>query len=116
MHSRPSERRNLNLLRAALAWTDREVSDLDAGCFAIVMATGITSNAMFAEGQRGLSDILFRVNLFVYPWLVLATIIRTTDSVPRYGATLLTRASYIRFLRSLRHPTFSASRLPCADL
>ena len=80
MHSCPSERRNLNLLRAALAWTDREVSDLDAGCFAIVMATGITSNAMFAEGQRGLSDILFRVNLFVYPWLVLATIIRTIDS------------------------------------
>ena len=80
MHSRPSERRNLNLLRAALAWTDREVSDLDAGCFAIVMATGITSNAMFAEGQRELSDVLFRVNLFVFPWLVLATIIRTTDS------------------------------------
>ena len=35
---------------------------------------------MFAEGQRELSDILFRVNLFVYPWLVLATIIRTIDS------------------------------------
>jgi tellurite resistance protein TehA-like permease len=80
VHSRPSEGRNLNLMRAALAWTDREVSDLDPGCFAIVMATGITSNAMFAEGQRGLSDALFRVNLFVYPWLVLATIIRTTDS------------------------------------
>ena len=80
MHSRPSERRNLNLFRAALALTDREVSDLDAGCFSIVMATGITSNAMFAAGQRELSDVLFRVNLFVYPWFVLATIIRTTDS------------------------------------
>ncbi|MGB7043916.1 MAG: tellurite resistance/C4-dicarboxylate transporter family protein [Methylocella sp.] len=78
MHSRPSERRNPNLLRAVLAWTAREVSVLDPGCFAIVMATGITSNAMFAERQRGLSDVLFRVNLFVYPWLVLATILRMT--------------------------------------
>jgi len=79
VHSRPSERRGLNFLRAVLAWTAREVSVLDPGCFAIVMATGITSNPMFAERQRGLSDVLFRVNLFVYPWLVLATILRMTD-------------------------------------
>jgi hypothetical protein len=79
VRSRPSERRSLNLLRAVLAWTAREVSVLDPGCFAIVMATGITSNAMFAERQRGLSDVLFRVTLFVYPWLVLATILRMTD-------------------------------------
>ena len=79
MHSRPSERRGLNLLRAVPAWTAREVSVLDPGCFAIVMATGITSNAMFDERQRELSDMLFRVNLFVYPWLVLATILRMTD-------------------------------------
>ena len=79
MHSRPSERGSINRLRAVLAWTVREVSVLDPGCFAIVMATGITSNAMFAERQRGLSDVLFRGNLFVYPWLVLATILRMTD-------------------------------------
>ena len=79
MHSRPSERRNFDLLRVVLAWIAREISVLDPGCFAIVMATGITSNAMFAEHQRGLSDVLFRVNLFVYPWLVLATILRMTD-------------------------------------
>jgi tellurite resistance protein TehA-like permease len=79
VHSRPSERRGFNLLRAFLDWTAREVSVLDPGCFAIVMATGITSNAMFAERQRGLSDVLFQVNLFVYPWLVLATILRMTE-------------------------------------
>jgi tellurite resistance protein TehA-like permease len=79
VHSRPSERRSLNFFRAALSWTAREVSALDPGCFAIVMATGITSNAMFVEHQRGLSDVLFRVNLFVYPWLVLATLLRMTD-------------------------------------
>ncbi|MGH6839780.1 MAG: tellurite resistance/C4-dicarboxylate transporter family protein [Methylocella sp.] len=80
MHSRPSERRSFKLLPGFLDWTAFEVSVLDPACFAIVMATGITSNAMFAEGQRGLSDVLFRVNLFVYPWLVLATILRATDA------------------------------------
>jgi tellurite resistance protein TehA-like permease len=80
VNSRPSERLSVNFFRAFLDWTAREVSVLDPGCFAIVMATGITSNAMFVERQRGLSDLLFHVNLFVYPWLVLATIIRMTDS------------------------------------
>ncbi|MGH6935211.1 MAG: hypothetical protein ACRED2_03340, partial [Methylocella sp.] len=79
MRSRSSERRSLNLLRAVPAWTAREVSALDPSCFAIVMATGITSNAMFTESQREVSDVLFRVNLFVYPWLVLATVLRMTD-------------------------------------
>jgi tellurite resistance protein TehA-like permease len=79
VRSRSSARRSLNLLRAVPAWAAREVSVLDPGCFAIVMATGITSNAMFAERQRELSDVLFRGNLFVYPWLVLATILRMTD-------------------------------------
>jgi tellurite resistance protein TehA-like permease len=82
VHSRPSERRRLNVLRAVPAWITHEVSVLDPGCFAIVMATGITSNAMFAERQHGLSDALFRVNLFVYPWLVLATILRMGDVRP----------------------------------
>ncbi|MGH6844299.1 MAG: tellurite resistance/C4-dicarboxylate transporter family protein [Methylocella sp.] len=89
MHSRPPERRIPNLFRIFLAWTAREVSALDPGCFAIVMATGITSNAMFAEGQRGLSDVLFRVNLFVYPWLVLATILRMTDARPALSSDLV---------------------------
>ncbi len=79
MHSRPSERRRLSVFRAVPAWIAHEVSVLDPGCFAIIMATGITSNAMLAERQHALSDALFRVNLFVYPWLVLATILRMTD-------------------------------------
>jgi len=33
-----------------------------------------------AERQRELSDVLFRANLFVYPWLVLATLLRMTDA------------------------------------
>jgi hypothetical protein len=80
------------------------------------MATGITSNAMFAERQRELSDVLFRVNLFIYPWLVLATIIRMTDVRAALWSDLANPRLVFRFLRSLQHQTFSASRLPCADL
>lgn len=63
-------------LRLFGAWTEREVAHLDPGCFAIVMATGIISNAFFLEGRRGLSDGLLAVNLAVYAWLCVATAVR----------------------------------------
>ena len=63
-------------LRLFGAWTEREVVHLDPGCFAIVMATGIISNAFFLEGRRGLSDGLLAVNLAVYAWLCVATGVR----------------------------------------
>ena len=77
MQSRPRERRNLNLLRVVLGWTGREVSALDPACFALVMATGTTSNAMLCVNQTGLSNALFLVNVVVFVWLVVATIWRT---------------------------------------
>lgn len=46
------------------------------GYFALVMGTGIVSNALFLVGRRGASDILLGVNLIAYPILVLATIAR----------------------------------------
>jgi Voltage-dependent anion channel len=59
-----------------VAWTEREIATLDPGCFALVMATGIISNAFFLEGRRGLSDVLFAVNLAAYSWLCVATALR----------------------------------------
>jgi len=59
-----------------VAWTEREIAALDPGCFALVMATGIISNAFFLEGRRGLSDVLFAVNLAAYSWLCVATALR----------------------------------------
>jgi tellurite resistance protein TehA-like permease len=56
--------------RPLRAWLDREVAALYPGCFALVMATGIISNAFFREGRRGISDVLFAVNLVAYPWLI----------------------------------------------
>ena len=65
-------------LRLFGLWTEREVARLDPGCFAIVMATGIISNALLLEGRRGLSDGLLAVNLAVYAWLWIATAVRAT--------------------------------------
>jgi tellurite resistance protein TehA-like permease len=58
------------------SWTGDQVAALYPGCFALVMATGIVSNALFAEGARDLSDLLFVVNALAYPWLVVLTLSR----------------------------------------
>ncbi|HEY2534656.1 MAG TPA: tellurite resistance/C4-dicarboxylate transporter family protein [Xanthobacteraceae bacterium] len=70
--------------RFVAAWVGREASILDPGCFALVMATGIISNAFLLDGRREVSDALFALNLVVYPWLWLLTILRAA----RFGAAL----------------------------
>ena len=52
------------------------VGSLYPGYFALVMATGIVSNAFFYVGQRGLSTALLAVNLIAYPVLLVATAAR----------------------------------------
>jgi hypothetical protein len=47
------------LARRLLAWTAAQVKELYPGCFAVVMATGIISNALLVEGTRLLSDAFF---------------------------------------------------------
>src|SRR5262249_55752928 len=73
--------RTLRLIRA---WGDGLVLRLDPGGFALVMATGIVSNALFLHGRRETSDVLFAVNLVAYPWLWLLTALRAI----RFGASL----------------------------
>jgi tellurite resistance protein TehA-like permease len=58
------------------AWIGRQVETLYPGCFALVMATGIISNALFFEGYRAWADALFAVNLIAYPSLMLLTVVR----------------------------------------
>ena len=65
-----------SLGRHAGAWFDSQIATLYPGCFALIMATGIISNAFFVEGWRGWSDTLLLVNLVSYPCLVLFTILR----------------------------------------
>lgn len=57
-------------------WIEAQIAALYPGYFALVMATGIISNAMYFEGQRGLSDALLVLNLIAYPWLVGLTLLR----------------------------------------
>jgi tellurite resistance protein TehA-like permease len=68
---------DLRFLRHQLGgWIDREIAALYPGCFALVMATGIISNALFFEGRRELSDLLFVANIIAYPWLGILTAAR----------------------------------------
>jgi tellurite resistance protein TehA-like permease len=57
-------------------WLTQEIARLYPGSFALVMATGIISNALYLEDHRPLSDALFVVNAIAFPWLIAATLIR----------------------------------------
>jgi len=57
---------------------DQQIRRLYPGYFALVMATGIISNAAWHIGHRALSDFLLAVNLVAFPLLVLASAIRAT--------------------------------------
>lgn len=71
------------------AWLVGEIAALSPGCFALVMATGIVSNAFFLEGRRDVSDALLAVNLVAYPWLIGATILRAVRFARALWADLL---------------------------
>ncbi|MHB1103366.1 MAG: tellurite resistance/C4-dicarboxylate transporter family protein [Devosia sp.] len=63
-------------IRQVITWMDGQIAVLYPGCFALVMATGIISNALFYEQYHALSDALFFVNLVAYPLLILFTALR----------------------------------------
>jgi tellurite resistance protein TehA-like permease len=52
------------------------VASFYPGYFALVMATGIISNALYFESQRSLADALFYANLVAYPILWFLTLLR----------------------------------------
>src|SRR4029078_11982350 len=62
--------------RSLTAWLVLEISKLNPGYFALVMATGIVSNAMFFTGHRGVSDVLLAVALLSLLRLCAATLWR----------------------------------------
>jgi tellurite resistance protein TehA-like permease len=59
------------------------------GYFALVMATGIISNALLLEHYRTLSDVLFLLNVIAYPLIWVLTITRLA-CFPRQSWTDLT--------------------------
>ena len=54
----------------------RQTRQLYPGYFALVMATGIVSNAALFLGHRGVSNLLLAVNLGAFPLLLLALTLR----------------------------------------
>lgn len=68
---------------------DRGIRDLYPGYPAIVMATGIISNALYFMGLFGLSQALFVVNLVAYPVLLMAILARLFRHAPALWADLL---------------------------
>jgi tellurite resistance protein TehA-like permease len=77
-----------SMLARLRGWIAREIARLYPGCFAMAMATGIISNAMLLTGNRGIAEILFTINLIVYPWLCLATLLRAIRAWPAFWADL----------------------------
>ncbi len=77
---RTRDRTPLATVRFLAAWVRREAMTLDPACFALVMATGIVSNAFFVQGYRLPSDVLLAINLVAYPWLCLLTTWRALRS------------------------------------
>ncbi len=65
------------------AWLRREIATLYPGCFALVMATGIISNALFFEDHHTLSQALFIFNAAAYPFLLAASIYPRRSVQPR---------------------------------
>jgi tellurite resistance protein TehA-like permease len=57
-------------------WLHDGLRGLYPGYFALVMATGIVSNAFFYLGHDALSDVLFAVTLVAFPVLIVATAVR----------------------------------------
>lgn len=58
------------------AWMDGEIARLSPGYFAVVMATGIVSNALFLENHHVLSGALLAVNIVAYSALCLLNLTR----------------------------------------
>jgi tellurite resistance protein TehA-like permease len=71
-----------NQRTSVLAWLLHEIDVLSPGSFALVMATGIISNAFYFGSPRVLSHVLFAVNIASYCWLLAGTIVRAVR-VPR---------------------------------
>ena len=85
------------LARQLLAWTSVQVKGLYPGCFAIVMATGIISNALFAQGLRELSDAFLIANVIAYPLLAALTIARAARFTRAFWSDISNRGLVFSF-------------------
>ncbi|HZT25441.1 MAG TPA: tellurite resistance/C4-dicarboxylate transporter family protein [Pseudolabrys sp.] len=71
------------------SWLLHEIDTLYPGSFALVMATGIISNAFFFDGDHAVADALLILNLAAFCWLVAATLVRIIRKSPAVWADLI---------------------------
>jgi tellurite resistance protein TehA-like permease len=91
------EGKTMGASRGTPAWLQREIAMLYPGCFALVMATGIISNAFFLDGPRAISDALFALSTLAYLWLLAATLVRAARFGHALWADLLNPRSVFAF-------------------
>lgn len=77
------------------------IGALYPGYFALVMATGIISNALFLEDYRGLSALLFALNLVAYPLLWLLTALRLIWARKAFWADLTSPSLVFSFFTTV---------------
>lgn len=71
-----ARQKHLPASRGTMVWLKGKLHSLPPGCFALIMATGIVSNAFYFEGNRQISGVLFFVNLAAFACLAAATLVR----------------------------------------
>lgn len=77
-----------NLPGSLIGRVHEQIRQLYPGYFALVMATGIISNASLYLGHRELSHFLLAVNLAAFPLLVLASAIRAISYLREFWMDL----------------------------
>ena len=78
-------------------WIDRQISTLYPGCFALIMATGIVSNAFFHDQDRAISNALFAINIVSYVVLIIFTLRRALRFKRRLLADLISPHTVFSF-------------------
>jgi tellurite resistance protein TehA-like permease len=81
-------RRSIDLGHQLSAWADSQIAMLFPGSFALVMATGIISNALFVDDWREFSDLMGIVEVLAYSSLVILTVSRAFRFAPALWADL----------------------------
>src|SRR6516225_1912787 len=81
-------RRSIDLGHQLSAWADSQIAMLFPGSFALVMATGIISNALFVDDWREFSDLMGIVEVLAYSSLVILTVSRAVRFAPALWADL----------------------------
>jgi tellurite resistance protein TehA-like permease len=94
--ARPTER-SFGAGRSVAGAIMREISALDPGYFALVMATGIVSNGFYLQERRAISDALFVVGVAAYVWLAVLTGLRAALSGAALRADLVSPRSVFLF-------------------